>query len=203
MNNINSNKTKIYYAIIEKLDPIPYINFKYDFKMSTKNRKRLNNESIEIVKNFYMSFDSDYNEIISKPLSDIGDINEEIKESLENLKEMDFQRLHGRLNIRSLQEWEIARRKIVKDINFLQSAKIMNYSLILIIVKVEEINMEVFKQKGNYLLSPSGKFAYIFGIEDFLHEYNFEKEDGNVFQASKVYANRFLEGLNKIFIHSN
>lgn len=193
--------------VVEKLDPVPLdlINFKYDLKMSTRDRKQLSNDAVEMIKNYYLNADACYHEIV-KPPSDTAEsfVPAEVRKDLERLKEIDFLKLHGSLPVGDRKQWEAIQAKIAKDVKFLESARLINYSLVLAVIKVREEpndDLATFKQKGNYLLSPSEKFAYAFGIANYLHEYNFEREEreSNAFQVASVYAHRFLEGLNKIF----
>ena len=115
-----------------------------------------------------------------------------IKGKLFKLKDVDFQELHGSLPIDCPQEgrWVSIMSKIRKDVEFLKSINIMDYSLIISVVRTGGMNtlkrrgeevtalqeqLAVAERNGNVLYSPSREFAYLFGIIDILQEYDLQK----------------------------
>ena len=94
-----SGKDKVYVIIFEKIESIPHelIDFRYELKMSIKDRKLLENKQIGKVKGYFYRKSTDYAEIFKAGGADKGDISMEIRESLMKLKDLDFERLHGSL----------------------------------------------------------------------------------------------------------
>ena len=229
---------------MQNIDPLPsdLIDFKYDLKMSTVNRQQLKDEEAETVKKYFTGINPDYMEILStehaspargdKPRSTKRyHMTDKIKESFPKLKDIDFANLHGTLPIGITQAsaWETAQAKIMKDVRFLESINIMDYSMIITVARLRKIfaakdeyeeedklpeEIARLQRNGNCLFSPSGKFAYVFGIIDILQEYDIEKKgEGGLkgvlakfsgksdisCQPPNTYADRFLGKLGGVF----
>ena len=242
---------------MQNIDPFPgdLVDFKYDLKMSTVSREQLKPDEVEIAKKHLLGMNPDYAEILkgsdklkierSKGAKKVY-MTEKIKGSLSKLKDIDFLNFHESLPIAAHQAsvWETAQAKIIKDVHFLESVNIMDYSLIITVAHVKENPnnggspggslkedeksmpgkiMEEEKlpeeyarlqRNGNCLFSPSGKFAYVFGIIDILQEYDIEKKgEGGLkgvigtfsgktdvsCQPPNIYAERFLGKLGGVF----
>ncbi len=257
----HSGKFKIYSLIMQNIDPLPseLVDFKYDLKMSTVNRQQLKDDEVEVVRKYYVGINQEYTEILGpvdtllSPSSKLEKnsssssggsrstrrfhMTEKIKEGLQKLKDIDFLNLHTTLPIAPNQAtvWEAAQAKITKDVRFLESINIMDYSLIITVAKVrptassliqfEKLSengpeklppteFSMLQRNGNCLFSPSGKFAYVFGIIDILQEYDIEKKgEGGLkgvlakfsgksdisCQPPNTYADRFLGKLGGVF----
>jgi len=221
---------------MQNIDPLPseLVDFKYDLKMSTVKRELLKEKDVNIVKHHFLSKDPDYKELFhtsSRSLKSIPKMNKSIADCLLKLKDEDFIHLHGSLPIdaSSASDWERMQGKITRDVNFLKGLNIMDYSLIITIARVSDTvsvkdslneekkiscDVQNLVQNGNCLLSPSGKFLYVFGIIDVLQEYDigkkgekgmktfkavFSKEYDISCQAPDEYAKRFLDKLGSKF----
>ncbi len=237
---------------MQNIDPLPgdLVDFKYDLKMSTVNRQQLKVEEADVTRKYFLGTGPMYGEIVrtgpkSRSTKRLR-MSDRIKGNLSKLKDIDFVNIHGSLPIASGQAavWEAAQAKMVKDVRFLESINIMDYSLIITVARVrgetrsfvgpleeekratpelskllvEEAKMpDVFaelQRNGNCLFSPSGNFAYVFGIIDILQEYDIEKKgEGGLkgvlakfsgksdisCQPPNAYADRFLSKLGGIF----
>jgi hypothetical protein len=246
-----SGKFKIYILVMQNIDPIPgeLLDFKYDLKMSTVSRQQLSNHEIEAARAYYLALGAGYDEILR---ADSGNklerlraikrshLSEGVRGNLSKLKDIDFLHFHQSLPIAATQAslWEMAQAKITKDVRFLESINIMDYSMILTVAHtksgrgqeeakaraaegglVEEEKMPEVLQKlhrnGNCLFSPSGSFAYIFGIIDILQEYDIQKRSEERLKKAKAlitgksdiscqppgaYADRFLSKLGSVFV---
>lgn len=248
---------------MQNVDPLPseLIDFKYDLKMSTVNRQQLSDHEIEEIRKYFLSMNPAYNELLGSLNNEITSkadspmriskrwsVAEKARGSLQKLKDLDFIKLHRSLPIGASQAniWECAKGKIIKDVKFLETLGIMDYSLIITVARIkgnakrfsfeiptadvsssaikkspslyeeEKIPSEFteLQQNGNCLFSPSGKYAYVFGLIDILQMYDIEKsmEKGwkNLMarfsgkldissQPPHTYAERFLSKLGGVF----
>eukprot|EP00826_Nyctotherus_ovalis_P004283 TRINITY_DN10915_c0_g1_i4.p1 TRINITY_DN10915_c0_g1~~TRINITY_DN10915_c0_g1_i4.p1 ORF type:complete len:446 (+),score=98.01 TRINITY_DN10915_c0_g1_i4:1213-2550(+) len=231
-----SGKKKIHKVIMQNIDPLPseLVDFKYDLKMSTVKRELLTQEEVEIVKQYFITKDPAYKELfhVSEPGDETdAEMDKQVAERLVKLKDEDFSRLHRSLPIGETYAavWESAQGKITRDVLFLKGLGIMDYSLIITVARVSDIvpakdspreerkiscDVTSLVQNENCMLSPSGKFLYVFGIIDVLQEYDIEKKGEKgmktlmaVFskksdiscQPPDEYAARFLEKLGEKF----
>lgn len=198
---------KIRIVVMENILKIEskYISRKYDLKGSTHSRRVLSSSNLKKVNE---------NNII------------DLEFTLKNktLKDIDFNKIDRKLAI-SLDQSHILFSILSKDIEFLKSQKLMDYSLLLGIVKFEDLrnnpddndtlkdDINELIKKGIFFWDQSFEFGYIVGIIDYFQQYTFskflEKYAKRLIycscgldtssQSSGVYSQRFFNYMMKIF----
>jgi len=192
---------------MQNIDMIPNdsILFKFDLKMSKVDRNIIDKKDIEMIKNYLINTNKEIEEIFSfSPISRKQEdqilqkvINEFFSRKL-LLKDMDYYHFFSSLplSMEGLNRWEIIKEKIIVDVELLKSLNIMDYSLIITVAKLDNLeNAESyerqlsinsfiedysddsnFKKFHNFLYSPSKNYIYLIGIIDVLQLYDIEKK---------------------------
>ena len=191
---------------IFKLNP-KCIKRKYDLKGSTHSRKVLRTSKLNELA-FNVNLKRDFFE-------------------KKTLKDLDFNKIEGQIELTL--DIQIELMKVFKrDVEFLQSKKLMDYSLLLAVVKFEDIRSlgdqseaDTFKfdinqliRRKSFIWDANFEFGYIIGIIDYFQQYtltkflekyakiliNFSCNLDTSSQSSQVYAERFIKYVKAIFL---
>jgi 1-phosphatidylinositol-4-phosphate 5-kinase len=198
---------KIRIIVMENILKIDskYISRKYDLKGSTHSRRVLSSSNLRRVEQ-----------------DDTIDLEFTLKNR--TLKDIDFNSIDKKLAI-PLDQSHLLFSVLSKDIEFLKSQKLMDYSLLLGVVKFEDLrnnpddndtlkdDINELIKKGIFFWDQSFEFGYILGIIDYFQQYTFskfvEKYSKRLIycscgldtssQSSAVYSQRFFKYMTKIF----
>jgi ribosomal protein S19 len=182
------------------------IRRKYDLKGSTYKRKILRSTDLKKLK---YKLDVKKNWMCPKTLKDI-----------------DFNRIEHKISLTRERRDELL-ATIEKDVRFLESVKMIDYSLIIAVINLEDLRTEKFQaessqiqkqincliEKGIFVIDKNFEYGFIIGIIDFFQKYTFAKWFEKYYkiminlkydlntssQPARVYAQRFLDYMETIF----
>ena len=180
---------------------------KYDLKGSTHHRKVLNSRD-----------------------SRLSNLDMDLRSSLferKTLKDLDFNRIEGKVLMSTKQRKEFF-SVIENDVLFMQSQKLIDYSLIVAVIKLQDVQdnlddpeFEGLKEDINNMISrktfysdSTFEFGYVVGLIDFFQKYTLRKfleKHSKVLinckcnldtssQPAHIYAKRFLSYMDSIFL---